>query len=550
VLTSLYNCEAFLSDFLKALSQIEGQEQIEVLLLHNAPTKNELALINHHLPTLNFVRHIIIPERETLYRTWNRGIELSAGEYITIWNVDDVRFPRSILQQAQALDNNPQASMAYGDIWLSDQYGVQGAKKTDSPIDNRRTHKKFLSGYYASCFQMWRKSVHSVIGYYDEQFKCVADFDFQIRLALRYSLVKVSEPLGIYFENRPDKLSHNGLQELENNIVYLRYGVYEKVNLFSDKLSRTQYRKDEFLFFDAWHPVQEPKSFSFLHRAIGWNICIIKSTLKHIKINLMKPFFKRLYKTSVAYGFDPKKLRNTLQSSRNRAFRADMQEFLRQKGSDPTFRWGTLYPTLSEGGEEGGTMKGAYFHGDLHVAQQIFEAHPQKHLDIGSRTDGFVAHVASFREIELIDIRPIHTQVKNICFRQADLMNLPEDMLDYCDSISSLHVLEHFGLGRYGDPIDYLGHLKGIENITKILKKGGTFYFSVPMGPQRIEFNEQRVFSLSYLIQILSVNYTIHAFSYVNDKGDLIKNATLTDSAVQSDFSCWYGCAIFTLIKK
>jgi len=264
----------------------------------------------------------------------------------------------------------------------------------------------------------------------------------------------------------------------------------------------------------------------------------------------MKPFLKRIYKTSVAYGFDPKKLVIMLNAKRKNTFVNDRREFLRQRGSDDSFQWGRLYPILMDKQDEGGTMKGDYFHQDLYVAQQIYKANPQKHLDIGSRTDGFVAHVASFREIEMIDIRPIRSHVKNIIFRQADLMHLPEDMKDYCDSVSSLHAIEHFGLGRYNDPIDYNGHLKGIENITQMLKSGGTFYFSVPIGPQRVEFNAHRVFSLEYLISILSPNYTIKSFSYVNDSGDLIENAELTDQSIQSNFSCWYGCGIFILLKK
>jgi hypothetical protein len=112
-------------------------------------------------------------------------------------------------------------------------------------------------------------------------------------------------------------------------------------------------------------------------------------------------------------------------------------------------------------------LKVLTFTRDLYVARLVNLAMPKKHLDIGSRTDGFVAHVASFREIELIDIRVINSNIKNVVFRQANLMELPPDLIDYCDSISSLHAIEHFGLGRYGDPIDYFGHLKAINNITK-----------------------------------------------------------------------------------
>ncbi|HAZ94062.1 MAG: DUF268 domain-containing protein [Chitinophagaceae bacterium] len=195
-------------------------------------------------------------------------------------------------------------------------------------------------------------------------------------------------------------------------------------------------------------------------------------------------------------------------------------------------------------------MKGHYFHQDLYIARLIFEANPQKHLDIGSRTDGFIAHVAAYRNIELVDIRPIKSLVKNISITCANLMELPAGMVNYCDSISSLHAIEHFGLGRYGDPIDYFGYLKALQNIAKIVKTGGTFYFSVPIGPQRIEFNAHRVFSIKYLLDVLSENFSIKAFSYVNDEGDFFENVELTEKNILSNLGCTYGCGIFTCIKK
>jgi hypothetical protein len=213
------------------------------------------------------------------------------------------------------------------------------------------------------------------------------------------------------------------------------------------------------------------------------------------------------------------------------------------------FPFARLYPCFTDRSQESGTVSGHYFHQDLLVAGKIFKNNPAKHVDIGSRMDGFISHVASFREIEFFDIRSMAKPIENIKFVQADLMDDNLQIEDYCDSLSCLHALEHFGLGRYGDRINYQGHLLGWNNLYKILKKGGKLYFSVPIGTQRIEFNAHRVFSMDYLLKMIEGRYKIDSFSYVNDAGDLVKNAELNNDHVKTNFSCHYGCGIFELTK-
>ena len=127
---------------------------------------------------------------------------------------------------------------------------------------------------------------------------------------------------------------------------------------------------------------------------------------------------------------------------------------------------------------------------------------------------------------------------------------LPDEFIDYCDSLSCLHALEHFGLGRYGDQVRYDGHLAGLGNLTRILSVGGTLYLSVPIGPQRIEFNAHRVFSVDYLLRALEEDFRIRAFSFVDDAGDLHERVPMASQDVQADFGCQYGCGIFELVKR
>lgn len=230
-------------------------------------------------------------------------------------------------------------------------------------------------------------------------------------------------------------------------------------------------------------------------------------------------------------------------------FYSDLKKFKSSLSNNTDFPFGKNKPIMNEKKAGSGVMKGHYFHQDLLVARRIFKNNPVKHVDIGSRTDGFVTHVASYREIEVFDIRPFSNNIPNIKFVQADCMKLTDELLNYTDSISSLHAIEHFGLGRYGDPIDGNGHLKGLESINKILKKGGKFYFSVPIGPQRIEYNAHRVFSIAYLLKIFNSHYQVDNFSFVDDKGDLHENVELKGNDITNNFNCKYGCGIFELTK-
>ena len=264
----------------------------------------------------------------------------------------------------------------------------------------------------------------------------------------------------------------------------------------------------------------------------------------------MKYTLKSVYSLLVRFGINPLLMWKSIIGVP--FFIKDMCVFQFQKyksNESKYFSFGLPFPVMDERFKESGSMNGHYFHQDLLVAQRIFENKPIVHLDIGSRVDGFVAHVASYRKIEVLDIRETHVKLENISFKVADLMNFDKSLLNYCDSLSCLHALEHFGLGRYNDPIKFDGYLDGLDSMHQILKQGGKFYLSVPIGKQRVEFNAHRVFSIRYLLELFKDKYIIDFFSFVDDKGDLHKNIEMNNKEIDKNFDCHYGCAIFEMTK-
>lgn len=159
------------------------------------------------------------------------------------------------------------------------------------------------------------------------------------------------------------------------------------------------------------------------------------------------------------------------------------------------------YPIISDKYDCAGTV-GNYFWQDLWAAKLIHENLPKEHFDIGSRLDGFIAHILSFGiPVHMIDIRPFPTEIEGLDTIVADATNMDAFEDESIESLSALCSLEHFGLGRYGDPVDPEGCFKCFASIPRKLKKGGHFYMSVPIGKEHLEFNAHRVFYASTIVE-------------------------------------------------
>jgi hypothetical protein len=148
--------------------------------------------------------------------------------------------------------------------------------------------------------------------------------------------------------------------------------------------------------------------------------------------------------------------------------------------------------------------------------------------------------------IEVIDLRPIPTSSKNITFTQMDVMT---GLSIKTSSLSCLHTIEHFGLGRYGDPINPQGHIQGFTNLVEALEPGGKFYISFPIGSkERVEFNAHRVFHPESIFTWPAVEkLELIDFSWVDDNGDFHPSSNPSE-AFFSELN--YGCGIYTFKRK
>lgn len=206
-----------------------------------------------------------------------------------------------------------------------------------------------------------------------------------------------------------------------------------------------------------------------------------------------------------------------------------------------------MWPILSDKYAFAGSMNN-YFWQDLWAAKLVIASGKKAHFDIGSRLDGFIAHLlASQIEVTMIDIRQFPGEISNLYTIIDDATNLGQVEDNSIESLSALCSLEHFGLGRYGDPVDPEACFKCFTAIQKKMKKDGNLYISLPIGKERVEFNAHRVFYASTISNAFS-ELNLIEFSCTAD-GKLESNVDL-HKYDEDNHNGEYRYGLFHFIKK
>lgn len=164
----------------------------------------------------------------------------------------------------------------------------------------------------------------------------------------------------------------------------------------------------------------------------------------------------------------------------------------------PRFR--DIYPFIFDATEET-NVDPIYYYQDAWAFEKIVQLRPAWHVDVGSHHK-YVALLSKVVPVTMVDIRPLPTRLESLTFRQGSILALPfED--NSVPSVSSICVVEHIGLGRYGDEIDPDGSEKALAELKRIVQPSGALLLSMPIDEtDRVYFNGQRVFTEKTLLRL------------------------------------------------
>lgn len=206
--------------------------------------------------------------------------------------------------------------------------------------------------------------------------------------------------------------------------------------------------------------------------------------------------------------------------------------------------WKDRYPCFSENTAVT-TFDGHYVYHTAWAARVLNQIKPELHVDISSSLF-FSSIVSAFIPVSYYDFRPPLLQLSNLEIHHADITSL-SFANDSVASLSCMHVVEHIGLGRYGDSLDPGGDTKAIDELKRVLSPGGDLLLVVPVGVPKVMFNAHRIYSYDQIVGNFA-GFTLVEFSLIPD--DYYKYGIIDNAAAELVQGQKYGCGCFWFKKN
>jgi glycosyltransferase involved in cell wall biosynthesis len=238
-IVSTYNSERFIKGCIEDLinQTLYKKRELEIVVVNSGSEQNEEAIVREFQKTYPNIKYIKTDRRETVYAAWNRGIKAASGKYITNANTDDRHRTDALEVMSKALDENTDMQLVYGDCYVS---FLPNETFEQNPKNRIYKYPDYFAPSSLLHFQfgpqpMWRKEIHDKIGYFDDSFTAIGDFDFNIRFAFHFKALHIPEPFGVYLKHDNAISFRDNSAAKELGRLYNTYRKFENIGKLYQK---------------------------------------------------------------------------------------------------------------------------------------------------------------------------------------------------------------------------------------------------------------------------------------------------------------------------
>ncbi|MGK7927409.1 MAG: glycosyltransferase family 2 protein [Spirulina sp.] len=189
IIIPVYNGEQTIQATLDSILSQSFQDW-ELIISNDGSTDRTLEIIEA-IPDPRI--QIISDSNAGLSESRNRGIRIATGEYISFLDADDLWSPDKLEAQLQALENNPEAAVAYSWTDYIDEKGNKVQSGLHGSPKGNVLPELFVCNFLENGSNLLvRREALDRVGYFDTSLTSAQDWDLYLRLAECYHFVPVS----------------------------------------------------------------------------------------------------------------------------------------------------------------------------------------------------------------------------------------------------------------------------------------------------------------------------------------------------------------------
>jgi len=200
-----FNHERFIGD---AIRSVLGQsfDDFELIVVDDASIDDSASIIRGFSDPR--CRMVIQPENRGAPATMNEGLRQAGGEFVAFLGSDDKMAPNRLARQLEAFVAQPALGAVFSWVEAIDETDAPHPDQTSTPAGNNRQPNRSRQQHLAYMFEhgcclcqpsaLVRRECFQRLGLLDERLANSHDFDFWLRLLLRYEILILPECLTYY----------------------------------------------------------------------------------------------------------------------------------------------------------------------------------------------------------------------------------------------------------------------------------------------------------------------------------------------------------------
>jgi len=560
IFTSCFNAEKHVKGTLRSILN-QSFQNFEVIIQDGASTDNTLEIIKNEFSDPR-IKVFSQPDTEGA-EGFSRALNKTSGSFIMCMPFSDKYEDLDWFQKCvDILNNNPFISLVHGNDIKSYEDSTYGSLRFPE-FENKQmpSGRDFLPYWLATKYHISELNFcvrREVFFRCYKQYKKINIEDSLINGKLPYDVLSYYNPFltftyffvrGGYLPCHIPTTATSTLQHEDRYSNQINQKITEaqkkthldKINRLKSELYRGEF---SFVYKNGDDTISENNNFN--RAQLFLQIWKHRFFRKNFDFDVVDHFNIYVIKDLINPFCNPK--RNLMKLYLFKLMRFIKHYFKFKKTSDSRFKLHLLSstPKLNEFSSNHQFDRHYIYHTSW-ASRILFANKPSKHIDISSDIR-FSSLISTFIKTEFYDLRKINIELKGLSSHIADLMKLPFES-NSIESLSCMHVVEHCGLGRYGDIINPKADLRAIKELKRVLAPGGRLFFVVPIaGGPRIEFNAHRVYSHEQIHSYFSELH-LNEFTLIPDDpkdGHLIH--TPTDYLLnKQNYAC--GCYLFTKLQ-